>query len=58
MPEELLRYLNPVYKKGIIPETDEAQVLRLPSNKVATYIANVDNLFKPEFNPVRTAHQC
>jgi membrane-bound lytic murein transglycosylase D len=47
-PEELLRYLNPVYKKGIIPETDESQVLRLPSNKVAAYIANVDNLFRPE----------
>ncbi len=54
VPEELLCYLNPVYKKGIIPETDESQVLRLPSNKVATYIANVDNLFKSDLNNSNT----
>lgn len=40
--------------KGIIPETDESQVLRLPSNKVATYIANIDNLFKPDINNTNT----
>lgn len=46
--EDLLAYLNPVYKKRIIPVGDESYVLRLPSNKVNTFIANMDNIFKPQ----------
>ena len=46
--EELLRYLNPVYKKGIIPESSESNILRLPSNKVNTFLANVNTILLPE----------
>jgi membrane-bound lytic murein transglycosylase D len=48
VPLDLLTYLNPVYKRGVIPESDELQVLRLPTNKINTYIANSDKLFTPE----------
>jgi len=47
-PLDLITYLNPVYKRGIIPESDELQVLRLPTNKINTYLANIDKLFTPE----------
>ncbi len=45
LPVELISYLNPLYKKGIIPDGDESYVLRLPSNRINTYLANVENIF-------------
>lgn len=48
VPVELLSYLNPVYKRGVIPESDEPMVLRLPSSKINTYLANVDNIYRPD----------
>ncbi len=47
LPVELLSYLNPIYKKGIIPDGDESYVLRLPSNKINAYLVNLENIFKP-----------
>ncbi len=46
LPVDLLSYLNPVYKKGIIPDGDESYALRLPSNKINTYLTNLENIFK------------
>lgn len=46
-PVEILSYLNPVYKRGIIPESEEPQILRLPVNKINTYLANLQNIYKP-----------
>jgi membrane-bound lytic murein transglycosylase D len=51
VPLDLLTYLNPVYKRGVIPESEELQVLRLPTNKINTYLANTDKLFIPETPP-------
>ena len=51
VPYELLTYLNPVYKRGVIPDLDDPQVLRLPVNKVHTYLANVDKLFPQNDDP-------
>lgn len=48
IPVEMLTYLNPVYKKGVIPDADEPLPLRLPSNKVNTYLANMSNIFRQE----------
>jgi membrane-bound lytic murein transglycosylase D len=45
IPLDLLTYLNPVYKKGVIPDGDESFVLRLPVNKINTYLANTDKIF-------------
>jgi len=47
LPIELISYLNPLYKKGVIPDGDESYVLRLPSNKINTYLANLENIFRP-----------
>jgi len=55
VPLDLLTYLNPLYKRGVIPEADELQVLRLPTNKINTYLANLDKLFTPDTAPDYTA---
>lgn len=47
-PLDLLTYLNPIYKKGLIPDADEPMPLRLPSNKVNTFIANMSNIFRQD----------
>jgi membrane-bound lytic murein transglycosylase D len=46
LPVELISYLNPIYKKGIIPDGDQSYVLRLPSNKINAYLTNVENIFR------------
>ena len=48
VPVELLAYLNPVYKKGVIPDSDEPMPLRLPTNKINTYIASIDNIYQQQ----------
>lgn len=55
VPLDLLTYLNPLYKRGIIPESDEPQALRLPTNKINTYLSSLDKLFKPDLQPVFAA---
>lgn len=50
VPVELLKNLNPMYKRGIIPESDESLPLSLPSNKMNVYLANISNIYKPEEN--------
>jgi membrane-bound lytic murein transglycosylase D len=51
VPVEMLQYLNPSYKKGIIPECGERCVLRLPSNKVNCYLANINTIMAPPSHP-------
>jgi len=46
VPHEQLTYLNPLYKRGIIPSSEEPQMLRLPRSKVNTYIANVEQIYE------------
>ena len=48
VPVELLTYLNPVYKKGVIPDADEPMALRLPTSKINTYIASIDNIYQQQ----------
>ena len=55
IPVELVTYLNPVYKRGIIPESDEPMPLRLPSNKVSAYLANISTIYMPNGNTPATA---
>jgi membrane-bound lytic murein transglycosylase D len=51
VPYDLLAYLNPVYKKGIIPDGEEANILRLPVSKINTYLANVDKIINQSSEP-------
>lgn len=44
MPVELLQYLNPIYKKNIIPDGDDSYVLRLPTNKITAFLNNCDKI--------------
>ncbi|REJ82858.1 MAG: LysM peptidoglycan-binding domain-containing protein [Bacteroidetes bacterium] len=47
IPTEVLSYLNPVYKKGIIPESEEPMPLRLPVGKINSFIAALDKIYQP-----------
>ncbi len=46
-PYDVIKYLNPIYKRGIIPDGEEARVLRLPTNRINLYLANEANLIRP-----------
>ena len=45
-PVELLSFLNPMYRKGVIPHGNEPFVLKLPTGKINTYLANQETIFK------------
>jgi len=51
LPIEVVTYLNPLYKKGIIPDTEQPNFLRLPSSKLAAYLAAEPTLFDPVIAP-------
>jgi membrane-bound lytic murein transglycosylase D len=41
LPYEEIQFLNPAYKKGVIPSTaDNHYIIRLPRNKVADFVQN------------------
>jgi membrane-bound lytic murein transglycosylase D len=41
MPLEDIQFLNPAYKKGVIPSTsDKHYILRLPRNKISDFVQN------------------
>lgn len=50
VPVEMMKYLNPMYKRGIVPDSDEPMPLNLPSNKINSYLANLSTIYKPEEN--------
>lgn len=56
VPLDVLRYLNPIYKKGIIPaSSSEYAVIKLPSNRVLAFMESQDKIFAletPEPAPV------
>ncbi len=55
LPIEVVTYLNPLYKKGVIPDTKEPNYLRLPSSKLAAYLSAEATLFDPVVVPVVNA---
>lgn len=44
LPVDVITYLNPVYKRGQIPDVSEKLVLRLPVTKVAAFLQNQNDL--------------
>ncbi|MFI5218007.1 MAG: LysM peptidoglycan-binding domain-containing protein [Bacteroidia bacterium] len=48
LPYEVISYLNPIYKKGVIPASDQPQIVRLPSNKIIAFLSAEDKIFLPE----------
>jgi membrane-bound lytic murein transglycosylase D len=45
---DMLKYLNPMYKRGVIPDSDEPLPLCLPSNRMNAYLANFSTIYKPD----------
>lgn len=46
MPEEQLRFLNPIYKRNVVPfVSDKAHYIRLPKNKLAIFTSNEDKVY-------------
>ncbi|HKR03217.1 MAG TPA: LysM peptidoglycan-binding domain-containing protein [Bacteroidia bacterium] len=55
LPLDVVAFLNPVYKKGVIPETEQAQIVRLPANKVSAFLLNGKDIYTsdpPEQAPI------
>lgn len=48
LPYDVISYLNPIYKRGIIPKSEQPQIIRLPANKVMTFLNAEDKIFLPE----------
>jgi len=57
IPVEELRYLNPMYKKGFIPEPEQPVCINIPRKKVGAYLANEENIcyFRSESELARVA---
>ncbi|MEO5572633.1 MAG: LysM peptidoglycan-binding domain-containing protein [Bacteroidia bacterium] len=45
LPLDVVYFLNPIYKKGIIPETSEPQLVRLPANKISAFLLNGNDIY-------------
>ena len=46
-PLEMIQYLNPVYKRGVVPDGDQPMAVKLPTNKINAYLANMSSIYKP-----------
>lgn len=46
MPEEQLRFLNPIYKRSVVPfVSDKPHFIRLPKDKLAIFTSNEDKVY-------------
>lgn len=57
VPPEVLSYLNPLYKRGIIPSSEQPHILRLPVASLASFLSVEKNLYDAAapVNPVALA---
>lgn len=46
LSEEDILHLNPQYKLGVIPDLEEKQVLRLPTEKLANFLNNESDIYE------------
>lgn len=53
LPVDVISYLNPIYKRGVIPDVGSNYILRLPSNKMAHYLAMQEQIFAESVPPAR-----
>jgi membrane-bound lytic murein transglycosylase D len=55
IPEDELMYLNPSYKKRVIPySTDEVNTLALPSAKMGIFVANEDSIYNKGLSKINS----
>lgn len=53
LPLDVICYLNPIYKRKMIPDVGGDYVLRLPTNKMAMYMAQQEQIFAESVPPAR-----
>ncbi len=53
LPIDVICYLNPIYKRKMIPDVGGDYVLRLPTNKMAMYMAQQEQIFAESVPPAR-----
>lgn len=53
LPVETIRYLNPVYKLDVIPESDQPQNLVLPKDKIKIYLKHENSLYANSLHRAR-----
>jgi membrane-bound lytic murein transglycosylase D len=53
LPLDVISYLNPIYKRGLIPDVGGNYVLRLPTNKMALYLLSQESIFAESLPPAR-----
>ena len=51
LPLDVISFLNPIYKKNYIPDTEERYTLRLPTNKIAVYMAKEEQILASSTPP-------
>jgi membrane-bound lytic murein transglycosylase D len=51
LPLDVISFLNPIYKKNYIPDTEESYTLRLPTNKIALYMAKEEQIIASSIPP-------
>lgn len=57
VPEDVIQFLNPVYRRGFVPKTEGGRVIRIPSTKVDEFIRIEKHIFekslqKPDYHEV------
>ena len=60
LPVDVISYLNPIYKRGLIPDVGGNYVLRLPTNKMAIYMLSQESIYAaslPAARPVMNSHK-
>jgi len=53
LPTDVIAYLNPVYKRGLIPEVGNGYVLRLPTAKMAQFLDKQESVHLASMPPAR-----
>jgi membrane-bound lytic murein transglycosylase D len=46
IPVDVISFLNPTYKRGVVPAGDQTYKLYIPANRIALYVANEDKIAK------------
>jgi membrane-bound lytic murein transglycosylase D len=60
LPLDVISYLNPIYKRGLIPDVGGNYVLRLPTNKMAIYMLSQESIYAeslPSTRPVMNSYK-
>lgn len=60
LPLDVISYLNPIYKRGLIPDVGGNYVLRLPTNKMAIYMLSQESIYAeslPSARPVMNSYK-